>query len=356
MDPLFKRTHPPRGDVVSGLLAVAPLLATSVSVGPLGSALYGLAAVVDAVLLGMWDRAYASGALPAQLVRLTTLAATAVLAVILGRLRQRHEQQLARMVRVAETAQRAILVQVPDRLGPARIAVHYESAASDALVGGDLYGTVLTPFGLRVLIGDVRGKGLEAVRMTALVLAAFRERASDHPDLAVLMDQLDRAVARCAGEEDFVTALLVQIADDGTATLANAGHPWPYLVHDGHADQFAPGLPRAPLGFGGAAKISQLTLSVSDRLLLFTDGLTEARDARHRRFLPTSIITTTLIGHAEVEDGVAALRDAVLQWSGGTLHDDIALVLVEYRPRSRTGQGPADPWRARQESALAPPG
>jgi serine phosphatase RsbU (regulator of sigma subunit) len=185
----------------------------------------------------------------------------------------------------------------------------------------------------------VRGKGLEAVRMTAQILAAFRERANDHPDLADLMSQLDRAVARYAtGDEDFVTAVLVQIGNDGTATLANAGHPWPYLVHGGHVEQLPPTCPRAPLGMGSptapgdAMPLSTVALSVGDRLLLYTDGLTEARDPGDRSFLPTRLITGALSADARVAETLAALREAALTWSGGSLDDDIALVLIEYRP------------------------
>src|SRR5437763_15382154 len=110
-----------------------------------------------------------------------------VIGVLLSRYRIARERRLAQVIKVAEAAQRAILLPVPEQLGPVRVAVIYEGAASDAVVGGDLYGFVVTSHGLRILVGDVRGKGLDAVRMSAQVLATFRERANDHPELPVLM-------------------------------------------------------------------------------------------------------------------------------------------------------------------------
>jgi serine phosphatase RsbU (regulator of sigma subunit) len=281
------------------------------------------------------DHVYAPGdARVAQLVRLGAIAGVSVVAVSLCRHRLARERRLMQVTKVADAAQRAILVPVPDRLGPARVAVHYESAASDALIGGDMYAAVLTPFGLRVLVGDVRGKGLEAVRMSARVLAAFRERAGDDADLTVLLDHMDHTVARAADDdEDFVTAILVQLAGDGRATVVGAGHPYPFALTGGRVRSLADPDPRPPLGLGGHAEPQTLELAPGDRLLLYTDGLTEARDPRSRTFLSTQTILGALVIDRDPADVVAALQQDVLQWSGGVLHDDIALVLLEYRPQ-----------------------
>jgi phosphoserine phosphatase RsbU/P len=80
---------------------------------------------------------------------------------------------------------------------------------------------------VRLLVGDVRGKGLDAVRLAGVVLGSFRDAAQDRPDLAQVAAALDRSVTRAIGLEDFVTAVLVQVATDGSAIVLNCGHPAP---------------------------------------------------------------------------------------------------------------------------------
>jgi serine phosphatase RsbU (regulator of sigma subunit) len=120
----------------------------------------------------------------AQLTRLALIAAGGVLAVAASSARKRREARLADVLRVAEVAQRAVLPDVPDRIGMIRLTAHYESAAREASLGGDLYAALPTSYGVRLLIGDVRGKGLEAVRLASVILGAFRERAHDGPTFA----------------------------------------------------------------------------------------------------------------------------------------------------------------------------
>jgi hypothetical protein len=76
---------------------------------------------------------------------------------------------------VAEVAQRAILRPIPARLGAMSFATRYLSAAEEALIGGDFYDAAFTPHGLRLITGDVRGKGLPAVQLASVVLGCFRE-------------------------------------------------------------------------------------------------------------------------------------------------------------------------------------
>jgi serine phosphatase RsbU (regulator of sigma subunit) len=321
-------------NVVLGLVVVGPVLAASLS-GPRVTAGYAATAVLLAALLGLSDHQYGeSERLVAQLVRLVGVAIGGVIAVVASHYRVERERRLLAVTRVAEAAQRAILLPVPDRVGPVALAVRYESAASEALVGGDLYGLVDTQFGLRIVVGDVRGKGLTAVRLSAQVLAAFRERANDSADLAVLMEHMHRAVERAAAtgsSEDFVTAVLAQVVPDGRLTLALAGHPPPLLLRAEGLLPLTPPAVRPPLGLVGEATPYEVRLRAGDRVLLYTDGLTEARRPSDRQFLPDEAIASAL-SHPDAFQALGALREHVVSWSGGRLADDVAMVLADYRP------------------------
>jgi serine phosphatase RsbU (regulator of sigma subunit)/anti-sigma regulatory factor (Ser/Thr protein kinase) len=253
-------------------------------------------------------------------------------AIAVENAREHGEQtgRLAAITRVAEAVQQAILAPVPERLGPVALAATYVSATEDALVGGDLYETVTRPGAVRLLIGDVRGKGLEAVRLATIVLGGFRGAAIECDDLTALGQRMDARLRPYLTEEDFVTALVAEIRDDGTCELITCGHPPALLSRDGNTVPVElVASPPLGLGIGGSPVPTRLKLEPGDRLLMYTDGLIEARD-RQGRFAELGDLVSTL-GQTPLPEVLGEILARLRSTVGAELGDDLALLVAEYR-------------------------
>jgi phosphoserine phosphatase RsbU/P len=308
-----------------GLLVGPPILAASF-VGPKRTVAVGLVALVAAVGYG---RAVGVDLLAgSQGVPVVAIGVATVLSGVVARVRVEREGRLRAVTRVAEVAQRALLGGVPPALGSLRLAVLYASASAEASIGGDFYEALETPHGVRLLVGDVRGKGLDAVRLAGVVLGSFRDAAQDRPDLAQVTAALDRSVTRAIGPEDFVTAVLVQVLGDGSAIVVNCGHPAPLLVRAGQAIELDPPEPAPPLGLGPCPEPLRLRLALGDRILLYTDGASEAR--ARGGFFPLQAAAAFALVSADLEAGLESLWAELQRHVAGQLHDDVALLLIEH--------------------------
>jgi hypothetical protein len=305
-----------------GLFAVVPFLAAVFAFWP---TVVGVGAVAVAVALIF---AAADGRVTVvDMVNLSGVILATGIAAAVARIRQRQVERIEELLRLAAVAQQAVLRPLGPQLGSLAVAGRYISATAAADIGGDLYEALDTPYGVRIIIGDVRGKGLDAVRLASIVLGSYRHVAYERPELRGIVTDLDRAVARSVGDEDFVTAVLIE-ERGGTLTIVNCGHPSPLLLRRGQVITLDPPAPAPPLGFMPVARPRVERLEPGDRLLLFTDGLGEAR--RDGEFFPTADRAWRLLGHGTVGDGLASLETALVDWVHGRLDDDIALVLLEY--------------------------
>ena len=315
-----------------GLFAAVPFLA-AVFAGWQTTLGVGALATVVGMVFASTDQQYSvSGLVNVVGIMLATGIASAVATI-----RQRQAEQIVELQRLAAVAQQAVLRQLGPQVGALAVAGRYISATAAADIGGDLYEALDTPYGVRIIIGDVRGKGLDAVRLASIVLGSYRHVAYERADLRAIVTDLDRAVARGVGDEDFVTAALVE-ERGGTLTIVNCGHPSPLLLRRGRVIPLDPPAPAPPLGFMPVAQPRVERLEPGDRLLMFTDGLGEAR--REGEFFPTADRAWRLLGHGTVGDGLASLETALVDWVHGHLDDDIALVLMEY---AGPGADPAQP-------------
>lgn len=259
--------------VYIGSLMIGPFLASLFCRAPLTAAT-AVVALGAGFALGADDGIFLSHV---HVAYLAVLLAGCVLATLMARYRTSQLAKLESMRRVAEIAQRAILRPLDPVVGEVRLVTSYTSAARDATVGGDFYEALDTEFGTRLLIGDVRGKGLPAVQTAALLLGAFRDSAFTDKDLAEVAHRLDAVLSRLGKPEEFATALLVQVQPGGTARLVHAGHPPALLVTSGGCRLLEPPEYGLPLGFGGVPVVHEVPYGPGDRMVLYSDGLIEAR-------------------------------------------------------------------------------
>ena len=198
-------------------------------------------------------------------------------------------------------------------------------------MGGDLFDCYHTDLHTRFIVGDVRGKGIAGVEQAARVIRVFRQSAATRESLSEVAEEMDDYLKRFFRNEEFVTVVLVEVTDPTHLTVVRAGHPYPLLV-DAEGRLSTLELPGGlPLGLPlqpGTYPENRLEWSRGQRLLLYTDGLSEARDA-DGRFLDVEALATAL-ARDELEEALDSVIAAVkAHVPPGHLNDDLALLLLE---------------------------
>ncbi|WP_328551172.1 MULTISPECIES: PP2C family protein-serine/threonine phosphatase [unclassified Streptomyces] len=273
------------------LLVAAPAITVAFA-GARMTALMGGLAVAAQVLIGTVRGGLTSANIQAQIAALIVVSAICVFICVV---RDRSERQLDRVRSVAAVAQGVLLQPLPTHAGPLRIAGMYIPAEEEADLGGDLYAAARTAHGsTRLLIGDVRGHGLAAINNSALLLGAFRAAAHRQATLPQLAVHLDAAFRWDANQwrshedhdanEDFATATLLDIPDhEPVVHVITCGHPPPLRLHGTHLTPLTTDASHLPIGFGGAFgvtsyQVQTFPFEAGDLLLLYTDGVIEARN------------------------------------------------------------------------------
>ncbi|MFB7586782.1 PP2C family protein-serine/threonine phosphatase [Streptomyces sp. NPDC056169] len=321
------------------LFSAAPLIAAPFF-SMLTTLLTGLAAVLASVGLHLYNDTAAG--IPALTEALTVVTVSA-LALLINRVVRRSGERLASARVIAETAQKAVLPTPAERIDGLQCAARYEAAQADAFIGGDLFAVQETPHGVRLVVGDVRGKGMDAVEAVAVVIGAFREAAEQERSLEGVAQRLERALTREGTRRDgldafegFTTAVLAEIprvreGGAGTVRVVNRGHPPPLLLYvDGSLDVLDPAEPALPLGMGELAawpdRAEERPYPPGATLLFYTDGLSEARNTAGVFYDPASRLAGRIFpGPEELLD---ALVDDVRLHTGGASTDDMALLAL----------------------------
>lgn len=235
--------------------------------------------------------------------------------------------------RIADVLQRALLSSSKVMTDRFEIAQVYQPAMNEALVGGDFYDVVEIPNGkIGLVIGDVSGKGLRAAVHTAMVKYTLRAYLDEGHGPAVAMRLLNRVVVEVTDSETFIT-LFLGLLDTRTGELiyANAGHEPP--VYSSGGSLLTLPSTGAALGFLADEEYWEgtITLDRGSVLLLYTDGISEAR--RGKEFLSTEGIGNRLLTckHSDSEDIAKCVHRAAVEFSGGELKDDAAILAVRAR-------------------------
>jgi serine phosphatase RsbU (regulator of sigma subunit) len=240
---------------------------------------------------------------------------------------------------IAETLQKSLLPIVPNRAETIEFAHKYQAALEESLVGGDFYDLFsLGDHRLGIVMADVSGKGLKAAVQTAMLKYTLRGFALEAPDSPgeVLARVNDVLCSPMSSHDGFVTLFYAALnTQTGAIVYASAGHEpplhrsvqtgevYPLPETDGLALGCLPGIPYSEC---------RMTLAPGDLLLLYTDGLTEAR-AADQSFLGLDGLAALLPPtDVSAETAVTHIYDAVTQFAANVRRDDVAMLALRRLP------------------------
>jgi len=202
-------------------------------------------------------------------------------------------------------------------------------------VGGDAFDYALDGPVARLAVLDAMGRGLPAALTSCAALAAIRAARRDGQDLGATARAADRAVDGQFPQLRFVTAVLAELnLQTGLLRYLNAGHPPPIVLRSGHAVRTLSGGRRLPLGLNDTSvEVGEEMLEPGDRLLLYTDGVTEAQDAAGERFglrRLTDLAERCMSAGLPAPETLRRLSHEVRARQGGEPSDDATLLLLEW--------------------------
>jgi serine phosphatase RsbU (regulator of sigma subunit) len=224
-----------------------------------------------------------------------------------------------------------------DRVVVSAVLEPHNQVAGDAFdynVDGDV---------VDLAVFDAAGHDLRASMTTALAITAIRNtRRGGEDDLAAMAACADELIAAQPGPLQFATAVLARLdTTTGVIDVLNAGHPAPLLIRSGKVVKELGAPPRMPLGIQPlsgrptTAQIRREQLEPDDRLLFYTDGVTEARDHTGEFFGEERLVELTERAAASGLSAPEMLRRlviAVLDHQNGRLQDDATLLIAEWSP------------------------
>jgi sigma-B regulation protein RsbU (phosphoserine phosphatase) len=242
---------------------------------------------------------------------------------------RRQDRKRQRERDEARLIQRALLPAMPPEHERIRIAASWRPADG---VGGDCFDVLAAGDQIGVAIADVAGKGMPAALLMSNLQAAVRAFAQDGADPASICTSVNRLMCGHMLSGRFVTFCFAWLDPArGVLSYANAGHNPPLLVHaDGRVDRLADAGVVMGIFPDAVYSTGSRRLAAGDRLLLFTDGITEARDAAGDEFGDDRLAAAAVAARTcSAEAFKQQLLAAVDAFTGGTFDDDATLITIE---------------------------
>ncbi|MCD6726882.1 MAG: SpoIIE family protein phosphatase [Solirubrobacteraceae bacterium] len=258
---------------------------------------------------------------------------------LLDRLRARTAELLEREHATAQSLQRGLLpASLPETPG-LDIATAYQPSTNGIDVGGDFYDVVDAGDRWVAFVGDVCGHGVEAAGRVALARHTFRARAGEDGP-AVALNHVNHALLIDGGDPALTTMVAVELprnAGEGApCRYSSAGHPPPLLVREGAVRALAAHGPM--LGVFEDPELPQrsFTLRPGDRVVLYTDGVTETRYDGELFGEERLHALLERVGDRQPAAIVAAIREAVEHFRGDLpRQDDLAVMVIAPARESR---------------------
>ncbi len=248
------------------------------------------------------------------------------------RAKERAEQAEIQARELVSTLQRTLIPPAPPEVDGLHVAAHYRPAGSGAEVGGDFYDVfALGPDDWMVVVGDVRGKGVEAAIVTSLARYSIRAAAVRLESPAEVLANLNEVLLSDATDR-FCTAVVVRLRrrpEGWRAVISLGGHPYPYVVGPGGQVSVV-GRAGSLLGVISEATFEEevVDLGPDDVLFLYTDGVTEAR--RAAAFYGEDRLAGDLATWGGSAQRLAAgVLDEVVEYQDGVTRDDIVIVALQ---------------------------
>jgi len=251
-----------------------------------------------------------------------------------GVLQRLEKARTDKELRMAAEVQRALLSRT-------KYESSYCEAAGDSIpsraIGGDFFELITLPSGnFGVVLGDVAGKGPASAIVAAMIQGMLAMEVETESSPSVTLARLNDALAQRSLEPRFATLVYGILSPDGRFVYSNAGHNAPFLLTNDGIRRLTTG--GSILGAFREAKFEEETIHLTpgNTLIMFSDGVTEARNAHGREFGENRLASfINSVASTPVPEMLRSILARVQNFCQGTAQsDDITLTIVRHRAQT----------------------